>query len=77
MVRFNADKIAASEKKAAAATANGKKRNTDQEVQDMIEETREELQGLEQAAEADAYAEEDVLVSQIAPKKEERKRIPT
>ena len=66
MVKSNADKLAAAEKKTKA-----KKKHADQEVQDMMEETRAEVEGLQRAAEPDGEAEEVRVSQQTAKKRKE------
>ena len=84
MVRSNAEKTAAAEKKAASLAAKGgKKKASDQSAQDMIEDTLAEVRGLERAAEAEQAAEAEVeddshvLVSQTAAKKRNLPDSPT
>jgi hypothetical protein len=73
MTRSHAEKNAAAEKKAASLAAKGgKKKASDQSTKDMMEETMEEVRGLQHAAEAghapEAEVEDDshVCVSQTA-----------
>jgi hypothetical protein len=85
MVRSNAEKTAAAEKKAAslAASRAGKKKPSDQLTQEMMEDTIAEVRGLEHAAEAEPAAEAEVeddshvLVSQTAAKKRNLPDSPT
>ena len=61
MTRSHAEKNAAAEKKAASLAAKGgKKKASDQSTKDMMEETMEEVRGLQHAAEAGHAPEAEV-----------------